>query len=110
MLLLIAPALARSVPLLLFLTTPYVREQGLGSAMAAHLAQRESIIVLILTVLSLIFFYGLINGFLLMAVVVFVLYGLRYLMVKLLGGMTGDTIGASIEIIETFVLCALVLI
>jgi len=110
LLLLIAPALARSVPLLLFLTTPYVREQGLGSAMAAHLPQRESIIVLILMALSLIFLYGLISGFLLMAIVVFVLYGLRYLMVKLLGGMTGDTIGASIEIIETIVLCALVLI
>jgi len=109
-LLLIVPALARSAPLLLFLTTAYVREKGLGRAMSVHFPRRESVFILILTALCVFFLSGLINGLLLIIISISVLYGLRYLMMKLIGGITGDTIGASIEIIEMIVLCVLVLI
>jgi len=43
-----------------------------------------------------------------LAVSLFVLYALRLMMMKRIQGMTGDTIGASIEIIEVVVLASLI--
>jgi adenosylcobinamide-GDP ribazoletransferase len=101
--LIIAPMLARSAAVFLFLTTPYVRQNGLGSNMALHLPHTAAIIVLLLFVVPVIILQCI-------AVVaaILVLAGLRYLMLKRIGGMTGDTIGASIEIVEVVVLAGLV--
>ncbi|MBI3187406.1 MAG: adenosylcobinamide-GDP ribazoletransferase [Gammaproteobacteria bacterium] len=101
--LIIAPMLARSAAVFLFLTTPYVRQNGLGSNMALHLPHTSAIIVLLLFVVPVIILQCI-------AVVaaILVLAGLRYLMLKRIGGMTGDTIGASIEIVEVVVLAGLV--
>ncbi len=101
--LIITPMLARSAAVFLFLTTPYVRQNGLGSNMALHLPHTAAIIVLLLFVVPVIILQSI-------AVVaaILVLAGLRYLMLKRIGGMTGDTIGASIEIVEVVVLAGLV--
>ncbi|RDH81587.1 MAG: adenosylcobinamide-GDP ribazoletransferase [endosymbiont of Galathealinum brachiosum] len=107
-LLIAAPVIARCVPLTLFLTTPYVREQGLGSAMAAYLPRELAWTVLSVVSIVSLFFLGFVQAVVLILVVACVLWYLRYLMVKFIGGMTGDTIGAAIEFVEVVVLMAIV--
>ncbi len=102
--------MGRCVPLVLFLTTPYVREQGLGSAMARCLPQKKAQGVLLLAGLFILVSVGLVNGGILIAFSLFVLWLLRRLMLKHIDGMTGDTIGGAIEIIEALALCLIVFI
>ncbi|WP_166220273.1 adenosylcobinamide-GDP ribazoletransferase [Pseudomonas atagonensis] len=107
--LIIVPLLGRAALLGLFLTTPYVRAGGLGQALADHLPRRAGWRVLAVSALACV----VIAGFkaviaLLVAVVVFV--WLRHLMVRRLGGTTGDTAGALLELLEMAVLVGLVLI
>ncbi len=106
--------LSRSVPLLLFLTTPYVRKNGLGSSMANHLDKQSARGVLSLTTALILFVLGIslgiVHGIVLIAVTLLFVWLLRLMMMKVLDGMTGDTIGATIEIIEVVVLCTLVML
>ena len=102
------PIIARCVPMILFLTTPYVREQGLGSGMAEYLPRNLAWAVLGFVFVICILFLGVVQGALLIVVVGCVLWYLRYLMVRWIGGMTGDTIGAAIEIVEVVVLVFLI--
>ena len=103
----IAPMLARTVPSLLFLTTPYVRQNGLGSALVAGLPRRSLVFVIVIVVTSVLLLAGSIGLWLVLAVmVVFILA--RRLMIQRIGGVTGDVAGALIEITEMSVLvCAL---
>jgi len=107
-LLIAAPVVARCIPLLLFLTTPYVREKGLGSAMAEYFPREQALVVLGVVSIICLVFLGFVQGLVLIFVVAGVFWYLRYLMVRCVGGMTGDTIGAAIEIIEVVVLMVLV--
>ncbi len=106
--------LSRSIPLLLFLTTPYVRKKGLGSAMANYLDKQSAWGILslttALTLFVLGFSIGVVHGVILIAVTLLFVWLLRLMMMKTLDGMTGDTIGAAIEIIEVVVLCTLVML
>ena len=107
-LLIVAPVLARGLVILLFMTTPYVRANGLGSDMAKYLPEITAVIVLAVTCLCLLFVLGFWKSIVTLAVSLFVLYALRLMMMKRIQGMTGDTIGASIEIIEVVVLASLI--
>ena len=92
----LAPMLGRASALALLLTTPYVRPGGLGSAMAAHLPRRAGWAVIALTGAV-----ALVAGHPAMwAAAVVALVLLRHLMMRYLGGATGDTIGASVEVTE----------
>ncbi|UUT14404.1 adenosylcobinamide-GDP ribazoletransferase [Pseudomonas zeae] len=107
--LIIVPLLGRAALLGLFLTTPYVRAGGLGKALADHLPRKAGWRVLGLSALGCV----LIAGFgavvaLVISVVVFV--WLRQVMMRRLGGTTGDTAGALLELLEMVVLVGLVLI
>jgi adenosylcobinamide-GDP ribazoletransferase len=106
--LIVAPVLARSVVILLFITTPYVREQGLGADMAKFLPEKTAHIILIIVALSVLLVAGFWQAMATLAVTLLVLYALRWLMMKRINGMTGDTVGASIEIIEVVVLLSLI--
>ena len=110
-LLCVAPVLGRLSVIVLFLTTPYVREQGLGSIMASHLNRKLSYLVVIITLTIVLAVLPFMVFLLVLSACIIVLYLLRYLMMSRLEGMTGDTIGASLEIIEAvsvFVLAAMV--
>ncbi|VAW66058.1 Cobalamin synthase [hydrothermal vent metagenome] len=107
-LLIVPPLLARCVPLVLFMSTDYVRDQGLGRDMADYFPHSAVRRVLLLVMIALLFLTGIFNALLLMAVALLVIWLLRALMIKHIGGMTGDTIGASIEITEVVVLSMLV--
>ena len=106
-LIILIPLLGRLAPLFLFLTTPYVRKSGLGSAITEYLPRTIAFSILIITTflscyLSLAGSIGLASG------IVTLLY-LRFKFIQRIGGITGDTVGAAIEISETTILltCAL---
>lgn len=107
--LLLAPVLGRTAPPLLFLTTPYVRRQGLGSTLTGHLPRRTAALVTAATAAAILLSAG-INALwpVISATGVFALC--RAMMVRRIGGATGDTAGALVEITETAVLITAVLL
>lgn len=108
MALILFPLLSRIAPLILFLTTPYVRKNGLGSDMNAHLPRYPSILIIILASLGCAY-WGIEGLF----TWIFFFAGLVYLRAKFIqriGGITGDTIGATIEILETLMLVTFVIL
>lgn len=103
--LLLAPLLGRSALPLLFLTTPYVRKGGLGQALSSHLPRQQLPWLLTAVAgLAVVFIPGAWLA-LLTAGLVFVLC--RRLMLKRLGGTTGDTAGALLEVMECAIVVAL---
>ncbi|MCP3752216.1 adenosylcobinamide-GDP ribazoletransferase [Pseudomonas sp. SBB6] len=108
LLLLLAPLIGRAALLGLFLSTPYVRSGGLGQALADHLPRRAATLVLLLSALACVLLAGL-KGLWAVLVAAAVFAWLRRLMVRRLGGTTGDTAGAMLELLELAVLIALVL-
>ncbi|MEN8405893.1 adenosylcobinamide-GDP ribazoletransferase [Acinetobacter seifertii] len=96
------PIVGRVVPTILFLTTSYVREKGLGRSLTDHLPKIASWIITGFVLLLPLYWelQGLITiiGFLSSLVY------LRHLFIKRIGGITGDTVGAAIEISETVLL------
>ena len=105
--LLLFPVLGRTIPLALFVSTPYVRSNGLGSSIAAHLSKRSAYWVIGLSLSLVMYFLGL--GLLTGLAWVLTFVYLRTKFLQRLEGITGDTIGASIEISETACLLAFVI-
>lgn len=96
-LILLAPVLGRSYGLLLLLSTPYVRENGLASSMVNLLPKPYAwgILAGVALVSGLLSFWALALSFI-------IFWLLRRLMMQRLGGCTGDMIGATIEVTEVF--------
>lgn len=107
--LLLAPVIGRAAMLGLFLGTPYVRTGGLGQALADHLPRRLGIQVLAVTALGCVLVAGW-CGVLALLLSVMGFFWLRRLMLQRLGGSTGDTAGAMLELLEMLVLVTLALI
>ena len=101
--LIIVPVLGRAALLGLFLTTPYVRAGGLGQALADHLPRRAGWWVLVACALGCVLATGWAAASAL-AVAFAVFVGLRRMMLRRLGGCTGDTAGALVEVLEVVVL------
>ncbi|SFE33873.1 adenosylcobinamide-GDP ribazoletransferase [Nitrosomonas sp. Nm166] len=106
--LLLAIILARTLLPLLFLTTPYVRSNGLGASLAAHQPRQLSIFIITATFL-LMFLLTDMHYLWLSLTVVIIFWFLRHLMLHRIGGTTGDTAGALVEIAETVALLASVI-
>ena len=102
------PVAARALPPALFLTTPYVRREGLGSDAAACLPRGGGWLVLALTALVLIELWGVPSLWLLLGLAVLVTAWRRRLM-GWIGGTTGDTAGALVEVAEALLLVVLAL-
>jgi adenosylcobinamide-GDP ribazoletransferase len=101
-LLLIVPLIARSALVLLFLTTDYVRAQGLGSALARHLPRTACKAAILVSLVGALFIAGKQAFWMsLGAALLFLL--LRDLMLRRIGGTTGDTAGALLELTEPLV-------
>jgi len=102
----LAPLLARMVLTLAFVTTPYVRKGGLGSALVA--APRVACWLSVLAGGGVCIAMGWSGAIaLIAALLVFVLW--RRACMRRIGGTTGDTAGALAELVETAVLVAIVL-
>lgn len=107
-LLVLLPWLARALLPLLLLTTPYVRPGGLGQALAEHLPRAALPWLLAGHGLAICLLFGW-TGVLALAVVALVFLWLRQQMCRRLGGTTGDTAGALVELAECALLLALAL-
>jgi len=101
----LAPTLARTAITAAFLCTPYVRSQGLGSALAQapRLACAASVLATVAAA-ACSEWHGV--RALLAVLVVFACW--RFACMRRLGGMTGDTLGALTELAEAAVLVVLV--
>ncbi|UZR30874.1 adenosylcobinamide-GDP ribazoletransferase [Methylococcus mesophilus] len=99
--LLVAPAAARGLVPALLLTTPYVRKGGLGGPLAENLPRRPALFAVLFAAAML----AALGPWPLLAVAA-AAWTLRAMMLRRLGGCTGDTLGASIEIAEAAVLVA----
>lgn len=98
--------LARTALPILLLTTPYVRPNGIGSIIVETMPKEPLRIVI--GVISLLALISL--GFIATALFFATIILLRYIMLKRLGGTTGDTAGAMVEIIETSALMTAVIL
>ena len=105
--LILFPVLGRLVPLFFFLSTDYVRAKGLGSQLSQYLARPIAMAILLLTPLVALYWAWI--GAVVIATFYIVLWYLRYKFIQRIGGVTGDTIGASIEIIELATLFSFVM-
>lgn len=101
--LILSPILGRVMILWLLLSTPYIRKNGLGSTLSAYLPKKLAVTVLILSLFVVVV--------LPMKMAIIVLIGFFVLgfyltlwFKKRIGGITGDTIGASVEITEIAIL------
>lgn len=98
----LAPVLGRSAIIALLLTTPYVRPGGLGDGLAAHLPRGAAWMVLIAVLGAAVIAGGVWS--VVSAGLAFVI--LRRLMIRNIGGTTGDTAGALVEVTEAAALVA----
>ena len=101
------PLLARLSLLLLFLSTPYVRSQGLGEILAQHFSRKWAVSMLLgaTTVCLFIFPLDLWLAFIMTPLAIFLL--LRAATVRRIGGFTGDVAGAQVELVEVGLLLVL---
>jgi len=98
-----APVIARALAMLLFAETPYVRSGGMGEAFSDPKHKRVILMQLAgIAVLALLIMGW--QSVWVMAMVLSVTYGARALMIQRIGGTTGDTAGALIEVLECVVL------
>ncbi len=105
--LLLLPWLGRSLLPLLLATTPYVRAGGLGQALVDHLPREQLSWVLGAHLLGMLLFGW--PGLLALATGLLLFIWLRRALLSRLGGTTGDTAGALVELAECTVLLALAL-
>lgn len=106
--LLLAPVIGRAAMLALFLNTPYVRAGGLGQALADHLPRKTGVRVLAAVAVVCVLIGGGAAAWVLV-VTACGFFWLRRVMMQRLGGTTGDTAGAMLELLETLVLVTLAL-
>lgn len=106
--LLLTPILGRTAAMLLLATTPYVRKGGLGEAAASTLPVKMTWFIALVVLLLTVYLLGKVS--LALVVVFLVGYLCRNMMLNRIGGITGDTIGALIEIIEVTSLISFILI
>jgi len=105
-LILIVPLLARAYIMVLYNSTPYVSDNGMASTIFASFPKLKHIYTMLLisaVICALIAGAGVI----IFSILVFI--GLRWMMLKQLGGTTGDTTGAMVEILEMSALIFLAL-
>lgn len=107
--LLLAPLIGRTALLGLFLGTPYVRKGGLGQALADHLPRHTALGVLLGVGLVVVLLGGG-SGIAALLLAATGFCWLRHLLMRRLGGTTGDTAGAMVELLEVLVLVGLALL
>jgi len=107
--LLIAPMLGRWSQILMVFRADYGREQGIGSAFVGHLRSTGLIATSVVALGLAIFVSGTWAAILIASVVLFTMI-CRWYLVRKLGGVTGDVIGAVSELNETLTLMLFVIL
>jgi len=110
--LLLAPAFARwSIVVLAHVSAP-VRREGLGHLLAGRIALMDlafATSMVALPAVAVVYLWGY-TYLVPSAVVILLTWGAVILFRRLLGGVTGDTLGATIEVTEVAVLAAFLLL
>ncbi|WP_440996369.1 adenosylcobinamide-GDP ribazoletransferase [Arhodomonas sp. SL1] len=104
----VAGVLSRAVAPLLFLTTPYVRREGLGAALARHI-DVTGVRLALGAALAVSLLAGW-KGLFAVAVALVLVYALRAAFLRRLGGITGDTVGAAMVLTEALTLVVMALV
>lgn len=103
-LLIFTPVIGRLMILLTFHTTEYANKTGMANAAVENLPKRPSLIIILLG-----FFFAVVLNIWGVVCVLVGFYLLRRLMIIRLGGCTGDTVGATVEISEMLFISGVVL-
>ena len=106
------PVLARAQILMLALTTPAARPEGLGAVLGAHLPRRAAWLAAALGIGAAMLGLGTVSAVTALAAAgtaAVVLLAWRRSLLSRLGGYTGDGIGALVELTETLCLLAVAL-
>ena len=106
--LILVPMISRTAVIGLLLTTKYQQSDELGARLQKHLPKWPAIVLISILSIMLILFSGRV-GMKMLLITIIGSYLLRRLMQQRIGGMTGDTAGAFIEIIEMGILLGLAL-
>ncbi len=107
--LLVVPLLGRAALVWLFLSTPYVRPQGISSGLVQHLPRPASLVSGGLAMAVVPWLLGPLGLYLLL-VSALTFWLLRAAMLRRLAGTTGDTAGALLESIEVVALVTAALV
>lgn len=102
--LLLAPLLGRAALLGMLLSTPYVRAGGMGAAIAEHLPRKAALALLLAVAVGAALPA---DGWKALLAVLLVAFLLRRAFLARLGGVTGDMLGAAVELSEAAALLAL---
>ncbi|VXC40209.1 Adenosylcobinamide-GDP ribazoletransferase [Pseudomonas sp. 8Z] len=105
--LVLLPWLGRSLLPVLLATTPYVRSGGIGQALVDHLPRQQLPWVLAVHLLGMLLFGW--QALLALAASALLFIWLRRALLQRLGGTTGDTAGALVELGECVALLSLAL-
>jgi adenosylcobinamide-GDP ribazoletransferase len=101
------PLLGRLSLLLLFLTTKYVRPQGLGELLAQHFSRAAALGVLVSVAFVMLCILPLDVWLAFSMLVIAICLTVRWAAMRRLGGFTGDIAGAQVELVEVGLLLAL---
>jgi len=104
--LIVPPLLARTSVPVLYQTTSYVRQAGLGSNLSARMPVGAVAVAIFFSMLMTVLLLGQ-AVWIILAVFIVSFVAIRWLMIKRIGGTTGDTTGALIELTETTALIAI---
>ena len=105
--LLAIPAVGRVAASALSATLPYAREQGTGAALVSGGRRAERLAVALATALVVALACARLRGLLAVAAVPLVALVIGRLALRRIGGVTGDVLGAAIELAECAALLAL---
>lgn len=98
--LLLVPMLGRASVLILMLSIPYVREEGLGSKIISYLPKKAIKTLSSFCILCGVYFLGSLPVIFMGGMLLMVGYHSK----RRLGGVTGDVYGASVELVEIIIL------
>jgi adenosylcobinamide-GDP ribazoletransferase len=105
--LLAIPAVARAAASALSATLPYAREQGTGAALVSGHQRAERLAVALATAMVVALACARLRGLLAVAAAALVALVVGRLAQRRIGGVTGDVLGATIELAECAALLAL---
>ncbi|MCK4492656.1 MAG: adenosylcobinamide-GDP ribazoletransferase [Methylococcales bacterium] len=104
LILIMIPVLGRNAILLLMATSPYASPNGLAENLNKYFPKKEALIILFLC--GIIGLYSV--GFWAISGAILLIFLIRFLAQQRLKGVTGDVYGASVELVETFLLLTVI--